>query len=44
MQEPYHSPKRIMIFGIPGSGKSFFAVRLGKLLGIPVEHLDRYFY
>lgn len=44
MQKSYHSPKRIMIFGLPGSGKSFFAIRLGKLLDIPVEHLDRYFY
>ena len=44
MQESYHLPKRIMIFGIPGSGKSFFAVWLGELLDIPVEHLDRSFY
>lgn len=36
--------KRIMIFGIPGSGKSTFAVQLGDLLGLPVHHLDRYFF
>lgn len=44
MKESYPLPKRIMIFGIPGSGKSFFAVWLGEQLDIPVEHLDRYFY
>jgi adenylate kinase family enzyme len=33
-----------MIFGIPGSGKSTFAVRLGHSLHLPVYHLDKYFY
>jgi adenylate kinase family enzyme len=35
---------RIMIFGIPGSGKSTFAVRLAKILQLPVFHLDKYFF
>ncbi len=37
-------PKRIMIFGVPGSGKSTFALRLSKLLGLPLFHLDKYFF
>ena len=37
-------PKKIMIFGRPGSGKSTFALKLGKMLNLPVEHLDRYFF
>ncbi len=36
--------KRIMIFGRPGSGKSTFAVILYKATGIPLYHLDKYFY
>ncbi len=36
--------QRIMIFGIPGSGKSTFVVQLGELLHLPVFHLDKYFY
>lgn len=35
---------RIMIFGRPGSGKSTTATRLGKLLALPVYHLDKYFF
>ena len=35
---------RIMIFGLPGAGKSTFALKLGQLLNIPVFHLDRYFF
>lgn len=38
------SPKRIMIFGRPGSGKSTFAVKLSKKLGLPLYHLDKYFF
>ncbi len=37
-------PRKIMIFGIPGSGKSTFSVQLGKRLHLPVFHLDKYFF
>lgn len=37
-------PQRIALFGLPGSGKSTFADRLGKILNIPVHHLDRHFF
>ncbi|MFI0434479.1 MAG: GrpB family protein [Parachlamydiaceae bacterium] len=37
-------PKRIMIFGIPGSGKSTFSLKLSRLLNIPLFHLDKYFF
>jgi adenylate kinase family enzyme len=37
-------PKRIMIFGIPGSGKSTFAAKLSQQLGLPLFHLDKYFF
>lgn len=33
-----------MIFGIPGSGKSTFALKLSEKLLLPLEHLDKYFY
>lgn len=36
--------KRIMIFGIAGSGKSTFSLTLARILDLPVEHLDRYFF
>ena len=35
---------RFALIGLPGSGKSTFAVRLGKLLNIPVHHLDRHVF
>lgn len=35
---------RICIFGRPGSGKSTFALTLHHKTGIPLIHLDRYFY
>lgn len=38
------APKRIMIFGIPGSGKSTFALKLSQRLGLPLFHLDKYFF
>jgi adenylate kinase family enzyme len=34
--------KRIAIIGLPGSGKSTFAIQLGKILHLPVHHLDRH--
>jgi adenylate kinase family enzyme len=38
------SQKRIVIFGIPGSGKSTFALKLSVLLNLPLFHLDKYFF
>lgn len=37
-------PKKIAIIGLPGSGKSTFAVKLGAILSIPVHHLDRHMF
>ncbi len=36
--------KRVAIVGIPGAGKSTFALNLGKKLGIKVVHLDKELY
>jgi adenylate kinase family enzyme len=36
--------KRIMIFGLPGSGKSTFSVYLSQQLSLPLYHLDKYFF
>ena len=36
--------KRFALIGLPGSGKSTFAEKLGKLLDIPVHHLDRHMF
>lgn len=33
-----------MIFGRPGSGKSTFATWLSSSLGLPIYHLDKYFF
>jgi adenylate kinase family enzyme len=33
--------QRVAIIGVSGSGKSWLAVRLGRVLGLPVYHLDR---
>lgn len=38
------TPQRIMIIGRPGGGKSTFAIKLHKILTIPVFHLDKIFY
>lgn len=38
------NPKRIAIIGLPGSGKSTFAMNLGEILGIPVHHLDKHMF
>ena len=37
-------PKRFALIGLPGSGKSTFATKLGQILGIPVHHLDRHMF
>src|SRR5271154_5056681 len=37
-------PKRFAIIGLPGSGKSTFAAKLGKMLYIPVHHLDKHMF
>ncbi|MEC8580503.1 MAG: AAA family ATPase [Pseudomonadota bacterium] len=34
--------QRVMIIGGPGSGKSTLALALGKKLGLPVTHIDRF--
>lgn len=36
--------KRIAVIGLPGSGKSTFATRLGITLNIPVHHLDKHMF
>lgn len=38
------SPKKFALIGLPGSGKSTFASKLGKILDIPVHHLDRHMF
>lgn len=35
---------RIRIFGAPGTGKSFLAMKMGILLDIPTFHLDDFFW
>jgi adenylate kinase family enzyme len=37
-------PKKFALIGLPGSGKSTFACKLGKILNIPVHHLDRHMF
>ncbi|GAB3221085.1 P-loop NTPase family protein [Spirosoma arcticum] len=36
--------KRVAIFGSPGSGKSTLARRLSDKMGLPVAHLDTYYF
>lgn len=35
---------KVMIFGRSGSGKSTFALKLSKNTGLPLYHLDKYFF
>lgn len=39
-----HHPKKFALIGLPGSGKSTFAARLGRILGISVHHLDTHMF
>ena len=36
--------KRILVIGCPGSGKSYFAKRLGLILNLPVIHMDNLYW
>ena len=36
--------KRIMIIGSGGSGKSTFSSKLSEVLGLPLYHLDAYYW
>jgi len=36
--------QKIIVIGSPGSGKSTFALKLGKQLNLPVMHLDANFW
>jgi len=36
--------KKFALIGLPGSGKSTFAVKLGHVLNIPVHHLDKHMF
>lgn len=36
--------KRVMIFGVPGAGKSTFAEKLSTATGVPVLHLDTIYF
>ncbi|MFH2048891.1 MAG: DNA topology modulation protein [bacterium] len=36
--------QKIIVIGSPGSGKSTFAIKLGKKLNLPVKHLDSHFW
>jgi adenylate kinase family enzyme len=36
--------KRILVIGSGGSGKSTFATRLGQLLDLEVDHLDKFYW
>lgn len=36
--------KRVLVIGPGGSGKSTFAKRLGRILGIDVKHLDSFYW
>jgi len=36
--------QRILVTGIAGAGKTMLSLRLGKILNLPVIHLDRHFW
>lgn len=37
-------PRKVLVMGSPGAGKSTFARRLGEATGLPVIHLDQHFW
>lgn len=37
-------PRKFAVIGLPGSGKSTFASKLGRILGMPVHHLDKHMF
>lgn len=37
-------PTKFALIGLPGSGKSTFASKLGKILGLSVHHLDKHMF
>ena len=39
-----HGRRRILVIGPGGAGKSTFSRQLGEITGLPVVHLDRYFW
>ena len=41
---PDSSPRRVLILGPSGSGKSTVCERVGRILGIPVVHLDKHYW
>ncbi len=44
LQNLQYRPRRIMIFGRPGSGKSTFSLALSRSLNLPLFHLDKVFF
>ena len=43
-QGPWNSPKKIMIIGCGGSGKSTLARKIHQITGLPLIHMDQYFW
>lgn len=41
---PLEGRRRVVVVGCGGAGKSTFSKRLGELLGVPVVHLDSFFW
>lgn len=35
---------RILVIGCPGAGKTYFAKALGKIIGLPVVHMDNLYW
>lgn len=38
------SMKRILVIGCPGAGKTYFAKALGKIINLPVIHMDNLYW